>query len=304
MKKFSEERLGELMVFGETAIYALFPILVSYTTKHMPPILFAAIGTLIAGISVFIYLLVKKELASLKNKKALKQILGVTLFIIIIPSICIFIGGSLTSGINTSILLQSEIVFTFVIYALIKYEKINLIKTLGAIQVIAGTTLIVYNGTANINIGDLLIIAGTFFYPIGNIFAKKALKETTIPVILCVRNLLGGSILLAISLNMENYAVGEIGSYIKSYYPYMLISGILVYWISKSLWYGGLRRMDISKAILISVGGYPALSLIFAIVFLHEIPTVYQWIGFAIICVGIFAIVKTQKSKQTVIGAL
>lgn len=298
MKENPEERLGELMVFGETVIYALFPIIISYTTKHIPPIFFAAAGTLIAGFSIFLYLLAIGKLSSLVNKKALPDILAVTLFIVIIPSICIFSGSRMTSGINTSILLQFEIVFTFVIYSLIKYEKITAAKVFGAIQVIIGTTLILYNGNLSVNTGDLLIIAGTFFYPIGNIFAKKALKQASIPAILCIRNILGGSILLAISLFAENYTVPEVGNYMKNYYPYMLVSGILIYWISKTLWYAGIRRMDISKAILISVGGYPALSLIFAIIFLKEIPTVYQWIGFAVICVGIFAIVKTQKSNM------
>lgn len=286
------------MVFGETVIYALFPIVVAYASKQMPPILFVAIATLIAGISSLLYLIFTKQISKFKNKKALKYISAVTVFIIIIPSLFIFTGGRLTSGINTSILLQSEIVFTFLIYAIIKYEKITLIKVLGAIQVIIGTSFIVYNGTSGVNIGDFLIIAGTMFYPIGNIFAKKALKETTIPVIICLRSLFGGAILLMISLFFETYSFKDFTSYVNDYYFYMLVSGLLIYGISKALWYGGLRRMEVSKAILISVGGYPALSLLFAIIFLNEFPTVYQWVGFGIICVGIFAIVKSQNSKN------
>jgi len=297
MKHISEEHKGELLVGAESTIYALFPIIVAYTTKQMPPILFAGMGTLVAGISVTIYLLLTGKIKSIFNREAIFPILGVTLFIIIIPSILIFTGGSLTSGINTSILLQSEIVFTFIIYSILKYEEITKLKILGAIQVIIGTTLIVYNGASGINIGDFLIIAGTFFYPIGNIFAKKALKKTTIPVILAIRNILGGIVLLTISLTLEKFTKSPI-IFIQNNIFFILLSGILVYWISKSLWYAGLRRLDISKAILISVGGYPALSLLFAIVLLKEIPTLSQWIGFAVICVGIFFIIKTQRSKN------
>jgi len=297
MKNISEEHKGELFVGAESAIYALFPIIVAYTTKQMPPVLFAAMGTIVAGVSVFIYLLLTGKLKSILNKEAIPSILGVTLFIIIIPSILIFIGGSLTSGINTSILLQSEIVFTFIIYSILKYEDITKLKIIGAIQVIIGTTLIVYNGNTSVNIGDFLIIAGTFFYPIGNIYAKRALKKTTIPVILCLRNILGGVILLSISMMFEKFTQTPL-TYIYNNIFYILISGILVYWISKSLWYAGLRKLDVSKAILISVGGYPALSLLFAIILLKEIPTIYQWIGFAVICIGIFFIIKTQRSKN------
>lgn len=298
MKKISQEKIGEIMVLGETLTYSLFPIIIAHSTKIMPPILFAGLSTLTASISLFIYLLLTHDLKSLKSKKTIKYTLGITLFIIIIPSILIFTGSSKTSGINTTILLQSEILFTLIIFGLFAIEKITLRKIIGALVVLLGTLFIIYNGNKTINVGDLLIIAGTFFYPIGNIFAKKALKVGPPSTILFIRSLLGGIVLICLSLIFENQNM--ILDKISNYWLLILLNGILVYHVSKILWYEGIKRIDVSKAIPIGVGGSPAFSLLFAIIFLKEIPTIYQLVGFIAVIGGIFILIWKSKTIEPV----
>ncbi len=293
MKNISKEKTGELLILGETLVYSLFPIIIAHSIKIMPPILFAGMSTLMASITLFLFLLIKKNLKSLKNLKTIKYTLGVTLFIIIIPSILIFTGSSKTSGINTTMLLQMEILFTFIIFGLFKIEKITIRKTMGALIILIGAIFIIYNGNTSLNTGDLLIIAGTFFYPIGNIFAKKALEISTPSTILFIRSLLGGIVLICLSLIFEKQ--DDTLEKISVYWPLILLNGIFIYHLSKILWYEGIKRIDISKAIPIGVGGYPALGLLFAILFLKEIPTIYQIIGFIVILIGIFILIKKRK---------
>lgn len=295
MKKVSNERIGEFMVGGETILYALFPILTAYTTKIMPPILFAGLSTLVAGVAIFIYMVLKKEIKKLFNLRTVKYAIGVTIFIIVIPAILIFTGSSKTSGINTTILLQSEILFTLVICGIFTNEKLTTKKVLGAVTMILGTLFILYNGNFEVNSGDLLIIAGTLFYPIGNIFAKKALTFSTPSVILFTRSILGGIVLLIISGLFEKWDL-SINQIISNNYLFILANGVLIYAISKIFWYEGIKRIDISKAILISVGAYPAVSLFFAFILLREIPTIFQVVGLIIILVGIYQIIE-KKGK-------
>jgi drug/metabolite transporter (DMT)-like permease len=298
MKQFSSEKTGELMIFGEMLTYSFFPIIIAYSTKILPPVMFAALSILIATFSLLLYLIITKNLKSVFNASALKYILGVTLFIVILPSIFIFVGSSKTSGINTSILLQSEILFTFIIYGIFAIEKITVKKSVGALLVLVGTFFILYNGKSAINIGDLMIIVGTFFYPIGNYFAKKALEITSPSAILFTRNLIGGIVLLIFSLIFEN----QFSTYqnVISYWPFILLNGIIVYHLSKTLWYEGIKRIDVSKAIAISCGGSPAFSLILAILILNEIPTIYQIAGFATVAIGIFVLImKTKNLRPT-----
>ena len=295
MQKMEREKLGVIMILCETLMYSLFPIIIVHTTRILPPILFAGLSILTASVTLFVFLLFTKQLHTLKNRIMIRYTLMITLFIVIIPSIFIFVGSSRTSGINTTILLQSEILFTFLIFGLFSNEKITLRKIFGACVVLLGTCFILYNGNVTINTGDLLIIAGTFFYPIGNMFAKKTLKVASPSAILFVRSFVGGSVLILISLFFENHVVTI--KNLSIYWPLVLFNAIFIYHISKLLWYEGIKRIDVSKAIPISTGGYPAFSLIFAILLLKEIPTIYQLIGFVAIMFGVFILIK--KSAET-----
>jgi drug/metabolite transporter (DMT)-like permease len=296
MKETNTEKTGEILILTETIIYALFPIIIAYSTKILPPILFAGLSTFTASITLFSFLLVKGRLKKLMNREMIKYALGITLFIIIIPSILIFMGSSKTSGINTTILLQSEILFTFIIFGLFSIEKITLQKIIGALIVIIGTFFIIYSGNAEVNRGDLMIIAGTLFYPLGNLLSKKALKIAKPSEILFIRSFLGGIILISISLIFEDHNASI--DKIKNYWPLIALNGILIYHLSKILWYEGIKRIDISKATPMSLGGYPAFSLLFAMIFLKESPTIHQFIGAGAVVIGVIILtVKIKKSN-------
>lgn len=296
MTKLSNERVGEVMVGAETILYALFPVLIAHATKIMPPILFAGLSTVTAAVALFIYMILVGEIKRINHPKTIKYTIGVALFSIIIPSALIFLGSSKTSGINTSILLQSEILFTFLICGIFTHERLTSRKILGAILMVAGALFILFNGTFKINSGDLLILAGTLFYPIGNILGKKALTFSTPSVILFTRSLLGGVALLVISSQFEKWDT-PIEQIIANNYLFILANGMLIYAVSKIFWYEGLKRIDISKAVLINVGAYPVMSLLFAYLFSKEIPTVFQAIGSIIILFGIYQIIEKKESR-------
>lgn len=291
--KQKQEKIGELFIFGEIITFATFPIIINYATRLMPPVFFAALSILLAGLCLFPYLIFTKQIRTIFNRKLIKFIIGVALFIVIIPSIFIFIGTSKTSSINTTLLLQTELLFTFIICGLFFGEKITLQKILGGLAVVIGATIILYKKSFQFNIGDILIIAGTVFYPIGNIFAKKALKISTPSVILFMRSIIGGLFLLLVSFYFENFSSAPF-EYVKINWKIILLNGAVVYLASKLLWYKGFRYIDISKAISISMA-MPAISLVYAAAFLYEIPTIQQITGFVVAMIGLLLLTRRKK---------
>lgn len=289
------ERIGELFILAETVLFGLFPIIAGHATRLMPPVLFAGVCTIVAAICLFFYMLVTGQLKNLINKKAFLYILGVTAFVVIIPSIFIFIGTSKTSSVNTAILLQTELLFTFLIYGFFGIEKINLQKIIGAAITLIGATVVLFNGVIGFKLGDILIIAGTLFYPIGNIFAKKALEVSTPARILFIRNIIGGFFLIGISIYFENYN-SSINTYVLNNLRDIALAGILIFFISKVLWYEGMRRIDVSKALSIAISA-PAFSLVYAAIFLKELPTIYQMMGLFVVMAGLL-ILTQQKGTH------
>ncbi len=280
-----------MFMVAETSLYALFPIIVAYVTKVMPPILFAGVSTLVAAVFLGIYLLATRGFKNLEIKKLRKHILIVTIFIVVLPSIFIFWGSSITSGLNTAILLQSEMFFAIFICGFFACESITWNKILAAILIVSGSLLVMYEKGGEVNYGDLLIILGTVFLPIGNIYAKKALELTNPALLLFARSFLGGIVLILISFIFEHSYQSLWPDLLKNY-PLILINGAVVYCLSKLLWYEGLKRIEISEASLISLGIYPIISMILAIIFLNETPLPKHIIGLGVILFGVFLAVQ------------
>lgn len=291
-----QEHIGEIFILSKLPIVGILPILINYTTKLMPPLLFAGASALIAAILLIPYLVFTKQIWKIFDRKVFPYLLGVTLFIIIVPLSFIYVGSSKTSSINTTLLLQTELFFTFIICGAFFGEKITPQRIIGGVAILAGASIVLFKETLTPNLGDLLIITGTMFYPIGKIFAKKALGMTSASVIIFVRSFLGGLTLVGLSFLFEKYAL-SMRDYIVRDILFILINGILLQLVSKILWYQGLKRIDITKAVSIGIA-MPVFSLLYAFLFLKEVPTLTQWIGFFAILMGLFVI--TRKRTEVV----
>lgn len=276
-------------------MHGIFPVLVNYGTQSIPPLMFAAITMLLAAAGFFVYVLLKGKLYELKNKKAYMSLIKVTIFISIIPSILFFIGASKTSGINSSMLLLSEIIFTLLFTPLIG-EKTTIKKIIGAVGIFIGAVLISYNGKVSFNIGDVLVIASTITFPIGNFYAKKAFNLVSPEIVLFVRFFLSGFFILFLALLVEPQS--DISAIISQHWELILFTGLVLLGIGKMIWYEGFKRLDISKSISLAMT-FPIFSLIVLIFFFKEIPSTLQWVGILIMAIGVYFSIKRKSTDPT-----
>jgi drug/metabolite transporter (DMT)-like permease len=282
------EKIGMILMLIHAAMWGLFPVIVNRGTQNISPLIFAALTIILATVGAFIYAAVQGKLPELKKKKSYRSLIMITICIVIVPYILLFIGASKTSGVNTSVLLLSEIIFTLIFTHFIG-EKTTGYKLMGAGGVFIGALFILYNGSFQLNIGDILIIISTITYPIGNFYAKKALNVVSPAIILFTRFLLGGLFILGFALIVEpNVNFGEI---ISNYWLYILFSGLILLGIGKVIWYEGLKRVDISKAISLTMT-FPLFSLLVLVAIFKESVSIYQWIGIIIMMIGVFFSIK------------
>jgi drug/metabolite transporter (DMT)-like permease len=284
-----QENIGVVLALMSAVLYGIFPVVVNRGSRHLSPLIFAAISTLLAAVGSLIYTALKGRLHELKKKDSYSSLLMVTVCIVIIPYTLFFIGSSKTSGINTSLLLLSEVLFTLLFTPLIG-ERTTVEKLAGATGVLIGSGLILYNGRFRLNAGDLMVIASTVTYPIGNFYAKKALARVSPSTILLVRFALGGLFILALAL-----LVGpSTSTAIFREWPVLLFTGLVVLGVGKIVWYEALGRLDISKAN--SLGStFPLFSLIILIGVFKESVSRYQWIGIAVMMIGIIFSIRRRS---------
>ena len=284
-----QETKGVLFALANAALYGLFPVVVNRGSRHILPMTFAAVSTLLAAFGSFVYGALKGNLYELRKKEAYSSLLMVTLCIVVIPYVLLFIGSSRTSGINTSFLLLSEIVFTLMFTPLIG-EKTTFEKLIGAFGVLIGAGLILYNGKFRLNVGDIMVLASTITFPIGNFYAKRVLFRVTPSNILLVRFSLGGLFMLTLAMFMETPS----WTMIFGEWPLLLFTGLVLLGAGKIVWYEALGRLDISKAISLGMT-FPLFSLAVLIGVFREKVSSYQWIGIGVMMIGVFFAVRRRS---------
>lgn len=287
----SREKIGVILALIAASIHGLAPLIINRAGNLIPPLTFAAITTVIGAIFCFIYVISENKLHELKIKKAWPALLLVSLFIVIIPHVLFFVGSSKTSGINTALLGLSEIIFALIFTPFIG-EKNTPEKLIGSIAILIGGGFILYKENFSLNLGDALIIFSTALYPIGNFYAKKAFHLVSPSVVLFTRFFLGGIVISILAriiepeANIDNLIVGNL--------PTILFTGIIFLGIGKAIWYQGLKRLDMSKAISLIMTA-PLFSVIFLITIFRENLIIQQWLGIAIMAAGIYFTVKRKS---------
>jgi len=284
-----QETKGVLFALANAALYGIFPVVVNRGSRHLLPMTFAAVSTLLAAFGAFVYTALKGDLKELRKKEAYSSLLMVTLCIVVIPYVLLFIGSSRTSGINTSFLLLSEIVFTLMFTPLIG-EKTTFEKVIGAGGVLVGAGLILYNGKFRLNPGDIMVVASTMTFPIGNFYAKRVLSRVSPSNILLVRFSLGGLFILALAMLMENPS----RTMILGEWPLLLFTGLVLLGVGKIVWYEALSRLDISKAISLGMT-FPLFSLAVLIGVFREKVSTCQWVGIGVMMIGVFFAVRRRS---------
>ena len=282
--KINRETEGTILALFSAALWGVFPVVVNRGSHHIQPLFFAAVSTLLAAAGSLGYAAFKGKLIELKNRKSYADLCMITLCIVIIPYTLFFIGAGKTSGINTSLLLLSEIIFTLLFTPFIG-EKTTIEKLIGAFGVFCGAAFILYRGSFQLNTGDILVILSTATYPVGNFYAKKALALVSPSVILLVRFFLGGLFLLLLSVFMETPPA--MGAVIVKNWPLLLLTGLVFLGAGKIVWYEALDRLDISKAISLSMT-FPLFSLIVLTGLYKETISPQQAVGIAVMMVGVF----------------
>jgi drug/metabolite transporter (DMT)-like permease len=107
-----KEKEGVILVIICVFIHGALPILGKYGVSLVHPLFFAALTNLIAAAGLILIILYRSEsIKKLINRKYFLSLLLIGFFGTTISNILFFYGVRITSGINSSILLQVEPIY-------------------------------------------------------------------------------------------------------------------------------------------------------------------------------------------------
>ncbi len=227
-------------------------------------------------------------------------ILAITISGAVLAPSLFFIGLEQTTASDTTILSNSETIFT-VLFALIFFkEKLRprgyLAVALVLIGVIIVTTNLQFsNFLSNLkNEGDLLIISSMALWALDNNMSKIASHRIDISRLVQLKGFIGGGILFIFALVAKipvNIMPTEI--------PNILLVGMVGFGISLYLFLHSLKRIGTVKTMLIYSTG-TVFGLMFASVFLHEKIGWYQILAIVLMLTGIYLVTKESKNVEKV----
>jgi len=280
-----QENLGVFFVLVSALITSIGPIMVNKGVKNIPPLMFASISFIMSALFFLFICISQKRLSEFKQKKSniYFDLFLITIFVVIIPYTLFFIGSAKTTGLNSSLLQLSELLFALLV-AYFVGEKNTLNKYIGAGGILIGSIFLIYHGSLQLNFGDILIVLSAASFPLGNFYAKKALNILSPSVILFFRYLVGGLFIFLLSLIFESYT--NFKEIFFDNWKYFFSYGFLVMPLSTFLWYQSLRRLDISKATSLNML-YPFFSVLILMI-LGEKINIIQFIGIVIIFLGVY----------------
>lgn len=227
-------------------------------------------------------------------------ILAITMSGAVLAPSLFFIGLEQTTASDTTILSNSETIFT-VLFALIFFkEKLRprgyLAVALVLIGVIIVTTNLQFsNFLSNLkNEGDLLIISSMALWALDNNMSKIMSHRIDISRLVQLKGFIGGGILFIFALVAKipvNIMPNEI--------PNILLVGMVGFGISLYLFLHSLKRIGTVKTMLIYSTG-TVFGLMFASVFLHEKIGWYQILAIVLMLTGIYLVTKESKNVEKV----
>jgi len=292
------EKEGIIFVIITIFIAGALPIIIKYGTGLINPLFFATFSSLIAGIFLLVLAILKGNWKILFDKRYFPFLLLIGFFGITLSNICFFFGVTLTSGINSSILLQIEPLYAIFIGYLLLNEKITLKQIFFTFIIMLGTLVVIYREEFRVNWGDLLVLLTPLCWQIAHFFSKRLMttyKEITPMLIATARTLYGGMFLFILSgiVGIREYDI--LG--IKGILSILLFQGIIGFALHYSIWYEAIKRLNLSKATTM-VSVYPTFSIALARFILKEIPNFYQLVGFGIIILGIFGLSGVESEYR------
>lgn len=290
-----KEKKGIILGLFGAALWGMFPVLVQDGVQRIPPLTFVAMSAILASFGAFVYALIEGKLFELKRKEAYTALGMITLCIVIVPYLLFFVGAQFTSGVNATMLLLSEVIFTYAITSYVG-EKHTSMKLYGTLGVFFGALFILFNGSFSLNTGDILIFFSTITYPIGNVYSKKALQQVSPSIILFTRFLLGAAFFIILARIFESTVSWR--EVIAQEWKLLAFNGFVLLGISKVIWYESLKRLDITKAIMLAMT-FPLFSLVLLVTYFGETITWYQWIGVIIMMIGVYFTVKRPSTDIT-----
>ncbi|WP_457595411.1 DMT family transporter [Hydrogenimonas sp.] len=278
----TKEREGEFYALLLSIIESWFPILTIWAIAYVGAIHTYAYAVTVA-VLLFLFLSYRHAtLLKLFDVAARRDLLLTALFITLL-FLLLYIGLRYTTAGKMSLIIFLQLLFAYLYFNILGSQKMTLLHTLGAFTMGIGALVILFpEEFGGINIGDGLILLAAAVAPVANYYQQRARRYVPSETVLLFRYLFALPLLYLLAHLFEPEP--SLKQFLDAL-PWIVLSGLLVMGLAKILWVEALHRIPITKLSAMTAL-IPLFTMLFAYLFLGEVPTLRQLLGVPFIIAG------------------
>ncbi|WP_457598493.1 DMT family transporter [Hydrogenimonas sp.] len=278
----TKEREGEFYALLLSIIESWFPILTIWAIAYVGAIHTYAYAVTVA-VLLFLFLSYRHAtLLKLFDVAARRDLLLTALFITLL-FLLLYIGLRYTTAGKMSLIIFLQLLFAYLYFNILGSQKMTLLHTLGAFTMGIGALVILFpKEFGGINIGDGLILLAAAVAPVANYYQQRARRYVASETVLLFRYLFALPLLYLLAHLFEPEP--SLKQFLDAL-PWIVLSGLLVMGLAKILWVEALHRIPITKLSAMTAL-IPLFTMLFAYIFLGEVPTLRQLLGVPFIIAG------------------
>ena len=279
----------DLTLIGIAIIWALNFSVVKISLAEFDPYSFNAIRFFLAFILLYVAT-VKKGLSLKVKKEHFWALVGIGLIGNLLYQMLFIVGINLTKAANASVMLGTIPIWVALLSQFFTEEKLTLLKSIGVAFAFVGVTFIVIGGDNEISfqsetfLGDIITILSAIVWGVYTIFSKKYLKFYNSTQFSAFMALIGficlGFIGMPFLLKLDWSSISP------KAYGGAIYSGLLSVGIAYLIWNNGIVKIGAVRTSTYQ-NLVPVLGLIFGVIILDEVLTLFQYIGALSVIAGI-----------------
>jgi drug/metabolite transporter (DMT)-like permease len=209
----------------------------------------------------------------------------------IIYYLLVFYWLQYTNAINGSIFWLTEIFFSYLFFGFIFTDnKSKLNEIVWTLFIVLWALYVIFPWELSINKWDIFIILAMLIVPFGNQCTKLSVRTFSANFIMFIRSIVTCIFLLTIWVIY--FQIPDM-TIIKNNILELVISWILIFWLSKTLWVSAMKYVTVPKASSF-LPLYPVLTILYWVLFYAVKPEFNQLIWLIPMIIGVFILFNSK----------
>lgn len=285
--KQNKNMLIYLLVFIIMVLWGLNIVILKLLVTELPPATMTAFRIMIAGITTLCILILTRSFRRMTKQEWIYTLLG-TLFGVVLHHSLLAISLTMIDASSAALILALVPLTTVILAIFFLGEKLTGARFLGIFLALIGVFFIQGESftSFHFSLGEVLIFTSMLVQAISFIFIKKATATIDSKQITTMMFLTGSIGLVILSFIIEPGSFSQMFTASPFIYVLFIFSGMVVTGFGYIIYNSAIQQIGAGQTVIFN-NFVPFFGVVFSVIFLNEMITVSQVIGFIFVVIGV-----------------